>query len=232
MSNGRLRMMTAMRPCQFRATPWIIAAIAGAATCSLFAETVDFSNAKPGKLPPNWVGTQTGKGQAQWSVEKDSGDPVQPSVLKQSGEAAYPLCIKDDAQLKNGVVEVRFKPVSGKEDQAGGVIWRVKDPDNYYVCRANALEDNVVLYRTVGGKRSVLPIVGRKEGYGVKAPVAPAAWHTLRVEFNDHLFKVIFDGKHLFDVEDSTFTEAGKVGLWTKADSVTLFNDFKYGNGK
>ena len=153
-------------------------------------------------------------------------------MLKQSGEATFPVCIKDDTRLKNGFVEVRFKPVSGKEDQAGGVIWRVKDKDDYYVCRANALEGNVVLYKTVRGTRSVLEIVGRKGGYGVKEWVAPAQWHTLRVEFKDHHFKVIFDGKHLFDVEDNTFTDAGKVGVWTKADSVTLFDDFSYGSDR
>ena len=111
---------------------------------------------------------------------------------------------------KTALSRCSFKPVSGKEDQAGGVIWRVKDKDNYYVCRANALEDNVVLYKTVAGKRSVLDIVGRKGGYGVKEPVAPAQWHTLRVEFKGNHFKVIFDGKHLFDVEDNTFTESGQ----------------------
>jgi hypothetical protein len=221
-----------MRPSHLRATlSTVLALVAGAFALSLVAETVDFSNAKPGALPPHWVGTQTGKGQAKWTIEKDLQAPGKPCVLKQSGEAAYPVCIKDDTRLKNGFVEVRFKPISGKEDQAGGVIWRVKDKDNYYVCRANALEDNVVLYRTVRGTRSELPIVGRKGGYGVKEPVAPAKWHTLRVEFKDHHFKVVFDGKHLFDVEDNTFNDAGKIGVWTKADSVTLFDDFTYGNG-
>jgi 3-keto-disaccharide hydrolase len=195
----------------------------------LFAETVDFSHTKPGGLPLHWVGTQTGQGQAKWSIEKDAETPGQPNVLKQSGEAAFPVCIKEDTQLKDGFVEVRFKPIAGKEDQAGGVVWRVKDKDNYYVCRANALEDNVVLYKMVSGKRSVLEIVGRKGGYGVKERVAPAEWHTLRVEFKGHHFQVSFDGKHLFDVEDSTFNDAGNVGVWTKADSVTLFDDFSYG---
>jgi hypothetical protein len=207
----------------------VLALAAGTEAPFLFAETVSFGNAKQGNLPPHWIGTQTGKGQAKWSVEKDADTPGKPNVLKQSGEATYPVCIKDDTRLKDGFVEVRFKPVSGKEDQAGGIIWRVKDKDNYYVCRANALEDNVVLYRTVRGTRSALDIMGRKGGYGVKEPVAPAQWHTLRVEFKAHRFKVSFDGKHLFDVEDNTFNDAGKVGVWTKADSVTLFDDFSYG---
>jgi hypothetical protein len=208
----------------------ILAIAAGVPTLSLLAETVNFHDATPGQLPPHWTGTQTGSGQAKWSVEKDDSAPSAPYVLKQSGQAAYPVCIKEDTQLKDGFVEVKFKPLSGKEDQAGGVIWRVKDKDNYYVCRANALEDNVVLYKTVAGKRSSLDIVGRKGGYGVKEKVAPSQWHALRVEFRDHRFKVVFDGKHLFDIEDNTFTDAGKVGVWTKADSVTLFDDFSYGS--
>jgi hypothetical protein len=209
----------------------LLSIVAGASALSVVAETVDFSHAAPGGLPAHWTGTQTGKGQAKWAIEKDSEAPSQRSVLKQSGQATYPVCIKEDTSLKDGFVEVRFKSVSGKEDQAGGVIWRVQDKDNYYVCRANALEDNVVLYKTVQGKRTALDIVGRKGGYGLKASVPPAQWHTLRVEFKDQQFKVIFDGKHLFEVADRTFTEAGKVGVWTKADSVTLFDNFSYGSG-
>jgi len=205
--------------------------VTGTLALSVVAETVDFNDASPGQLPPHWIGTQTGNGEAKWSVEKDLDAPGKPCVLKQSGQATYPVCIKDDVRLQNGYVEVKFKPVSGKEDQAGGVVWRVKDKDNYYVCRANALEGNVVLYKIVAGKRTALDIVGRKGGYGVKEPVARAQWHTLRVEFKDSHFKVIHDSKHLFDVEDNAFNDAGKVGVWTKADSVTLFSDFSYGTG-
>ena len=106
----------------------------------------------------------------------------------------------------------------------------MKDADNYYVCRANALEGNVVLYKTVEGKRSSLDIVGRKGGYGVKAPVPKGEWSTLRVEFSGEKMTVKLNGKQLFEVEDATFTGAGKVGVWTKADSVTLFDDFNYGS--
>ena len=209
----------------------VLAIAAGGLTESVLAETEGFDNVKAGKLPPHWTGTLTGVGAAKWSVEQEDSAPSKPNVLKQSGVGTYPICIKDDGRLKDGFVEVKFKPLSGKEDQAGGVIWRVKDKDNYYVCRANALEDNVTLYKTVAGKRSVLDIVGRKGGYGVKEKVAPAQWHTLRVEFQGTHFKVIFDGKPLFEVEDGTFTEAGKVGVWTKADSVTIFDDFTCGSG-
>jgi hypothetical protein len=205
---------------------WLATAVL---TVQLKAETIHFDNAKPGAAPPGWTATQTGSGKARWAVVADASAPSQHHVLKQSGEAAYPVCLKDDPNLKDGFVEVKFKPVSGKEDQAGGVIWRAKDPDNYYVCRANALEDNVTLYKTVGGKRTVLDIVGRKGGYGVKQKVAPGQWHTLRVEFSGARCTVYFEGKKMFEVEDGTFADAGKVGVWTKADSVTLFDDFSYG---
>ena len=194
-----------------------------------WAETVNFDDLKTGAPPPGWTATQTGKGEAKWAVVTDESAPSKPNVLKQSGEADYPVCFKHDTSLKDGLVQVMFKPLAGKEDQAGGVIWRCQDADNYYVARANALEDNVVLYKTVKGKRTCLDIVGRKGGYGVKEKVASGQWHTLRVEFRGSRFKVVFDGKHLFDVEDNTFAAAGKVGVWTKVDSVTVFDGFGCG---
>lgn len=194
------------------------------------AETVNFDDMKTGAAPPGWTATQTGKGSGKWSVEEDESAPSKPNVLKQSGQATFPVCLKDDTNLKDGFVEVKFKPISGKEDQAGGVIWRAKDSNNYYIARANALENNVVLYKTVNGKRSSLDIVGHKGGYGVKETVASGQWHTLRVEFAGNKFSLLFDDKKLFDVEDTTFSEAGKVGVWTKADSVTLFDNFTYGS--
>src|SRR5439155_18804048 len=123
-------------------------------TGAAFADTVNFDNLKPGAPPPGWTATQTGKGEAKWEVVADGSAPSKPNVLKQSGEATYPVCIKDDTSLKDGFVEVKFKPISGKEDQAGGVIWRCKDADNYYIARANALEENVSIYIIVNGKCS------------------------------------------------------------------------------
>ena len=202
----------------------VVLMFAGAA-----AQTVNFDNAKAGMSPSGWTATQTGRGEAKWAIVADESAPSKPNVLKQSGVATFPVCLKDDTSPKDGFVEVKFKPVSGKEDQAGGLVWRAKDSNNYYVLRANANEDNVVLYKTVNGRRSPLDIVGRKGGYGINEKVASGKWHTLRVEFAGSRFQAFFDGKHVFDVEDSTFGEAGKVGVWTKADSVTLFDDFSYG---
>lgn len=198
------------------------------------AATDSFDIAPPGPLPRTWdgkwTGTQTGKGEGKWLIEKDAAAPSGPHVLAQRGEAQYALAVRNDAAPKDGFVEVKFKAVSGKEDQAGGVVWHLRDANNYYVCRANALEGNVVLYKTVDGKRSALDIVGRKGGYGVETPVAAGQWHTLRVEFRGARFVVKLNGKPLFEVDDATFPAAGKVGVWTKADSVTLFDDFAWGD--
>jgi hypothetical protein len=131
--------------------------------------------------------------------------------------------------LSDGYAEVKIKPVAGKEDQAGGIVFRFQDDNNYYVVRANALEDNVVLYKTVNGKRSSLPVKGRMFGYGVDVDVPQNKWSTLRVDFEGNLFIVSFQGKELFQVEDDTITDPGSVGVWTKADSNTLFDDFKSG---
>jgi hypothetical protein len=185
------------------------------------AETVNFDNLKVGAPPPGWTATKTGTGEAKWTIEADNTAPSKPNVLKQSGQATYPVCIKDDTNLKDGFVEVKFKPISGKEDQAGGVIWRAKDANNYYIARANALEDNVTIYHTINGRR-----IEKKRA---KIKVASNEWHGLRVDFEGAHFTVTFDGKKAIEWDDDTFKEAGKVGVWTKADSVTLFDDFTYG---
>ena len=103
------------------------------------AETVNFDNAEAGKPPSGWTATQTGTGEAKWAVVPDPTAPSQPNVLKQSGQATYPVCLKDDTSLKDGFVEVKFKAISGREDQAGGVVWRARDANNYYIASANAL---------------------------------------------------------------------------------------------
>ena len=186
------------------------------------AETVNFDDMKVGTVPPSWTATQTGSGTAKWSVEKDNSAPSKPNVLKQSGQGTFPVCFKNDTNIKDGFVEVKFKPIAGKEDQAGGVIWRLQDANNYYIARANALENNVTIYHTIKGKRT------EKKRTNVK--VSSGTWHTLRVDFSGNHFTVTFDGKKALEWEDDTFKDAGKVGVWTKADSVTEFDDFTSGS--
>jgi hypothetical protein len=131
--------------------------------------------------------------------------------------------------LRNGEVSVAFKTVDGEIDRAAGIVWRYRDPNNYYIVRANALENNVVLYKVEAGTRlSIAPKGLPSRAYGVKHEIPRQRWNTLRVVFDDGLFTVFLNGERLFDVEDQTFKEAGKVGLWTKADSLTYFADFTF----
>ena len=209
-----------------RGTP-IIALVFAATSIGMAQTKVTFDETNA--LPKGWESGITGKGAAKWEVVADDTVPSRPHALKQSGEATFCWAAKTDERIKDGFVEVKFKPVSGKEDQAGGIVFRFKDANDYYVVRANALENNVVLYKTVNGKRSSLQIKGRMFGYGVDTKVPKGKWSTLRVEFKGNLFTVHFNGKKLFAVEDDTFKDAGAVGVWTKADSVTLFDDFTFG---
>jgi len=202
------------------------------ATAALAAQSVDFNSDPLGAAPRGWTFTMTGKGAPRWTVESDDSAPSKTHVLKRSGRATYPLALKEGTSIQDGFIETSFKPIAGSEDRAGGVVWRATDANNYYVARANALENNVVLYKTVAGTRSSLDIVGRKGGYGVKVPVASGQWHKLRVDFAGPRFKVTFDENVLFEVEDGTFMDAGMVGLWTKADSVTAFDAVAFGATK
>ena len=190
------------------------------ATGTAVAETVNLDDMQTGAPPPGWTTAQTGSGAAKWTVDKDNSAPSRPNVLKQSGQATFPVCFKNDTSIKDGFVEVKFKPIAGKEDQAGGVIWRLQDANNYYIARANALENNVTIYHTIKGKRT------EKKRANMK--VASGQWHTLHVDFNGNHFTVTFDGKKAIEWDDDTFKDAGKVGVWTKADSVTEFDDFRY----
>ena len=185
------------------------------------AETVSFDRDAPGALPAGWCSGVTGRGSPRWSVEADASAPSKANVLKQSGSGTFPWCVKPDVSLENGYLEVRFKPLSGREDQAGGVVWRWKDGDNYYVARANALENNVSLYYTENGRRNTIKYVD--------APVPGNVWHALRVEFAGKRIRVMLDGKTYIEIDDAHIAGAGAVGVWTKADSVTLFDDFSYG---
>ena len=116
----------------------------------------NFDAMAAGRSPAGWTAGVTGSGRANWVVSADSGAPSPPHVLMQKGKATFAWCVKDGVALESGFVEVRFKPISGSEDQAGGVVWRWKSGDNYYVARANALEDNVSLYYTTNGRRTTI----------------------------------------------------------------------------
>jgi hypothetical protein len=199
----------------------VFAAAMITAGSTALADSENFDQTPAGSLPSNWVCGVTGKGSPVWKVEADESAPSQPNVLKQSGSGTFPWCVKKDVSIKDGYAQVKFKPLAGREDQAGGVVWRWKDGDNYYVARANALENNVTIFHTVKGTRRPFK--------NVKMNVASKQWHTVRVEFEGNKFKVLFDDKVALEATDDTFKEPGAVGVWTKADSVTAFDDFSFG---
>lgn len=196
------------------------------------AQTISFDSSTPGTIPEGWTVAMTHDGGApKWEIVADDSAPSKPAVFAQTSDdktsARYPLAIFDKTSFADGSVSVRFKTISGAGDQAAGIVWRYRDPNNYYIVRANALEDNVVLYKVEGGKRiSLAPKGTDPKTYGVKHRVPKLTWSTLKVDFSGTHFDVFFDETKIMEVEDATFPSAGKAGLWTKADSVTYFDDF------
>jgi len=200
---------------------------------SASAQRVTFDSAKAGAVPSEWSVAMTHEGGApKWEIVADPSAPSKPNVLGQistdNTSGRFPLAIYDKSSFTNGSLSVRFKTVSGERDQAAGLVWRYKDPDNYYIVRANALEDNIVLYKVEGGKRISLEPKGTpSKTYGVKQKVPKQTWSTLKVSFDGPRFEVFFDDRKIMEVEDATFSTAGRTGMWTKADSVTYFDDFQ-----
>jgi hypothetical protein len=173
-----------------------------------------------GSTPEGFTFARTGQGgPAQWSVAADSSasaGKVIEQVSTDRTDYRFPLAVHDATSAANVEVVVRFKAVAGKVDQAAGIALRLRDADNYYVARANALEDNVRFYRVAKGRREQL------EGANLK--VSANEWHSLGLRAEGDRFTVSYDGKILFTATDKTFGEAGKVALWTKSDSVTRFD--------
>ena len=184
-------------------------------------KTWDFQSDKVDEAPAGFSFGKTGKGRpGKWVVRIDSTAPAGDHVLAQvdtdDTDDRFPVAVADAPVLKDLRLEVRCKPVSGKVDQACGLVFRYRDENNYYLTRANALEDNVRLYHVVNGRR--------RQFAGWNGKVAGQTWHTLAVEVRGNRFQVQFDGNPVMDAQDDTFQGAGKVGVWTKADSVTHFD--------
>ncbi len=179
-----------------------------------------------GTAPAEFDFGRTGQGApAQWAVVADAsaarGHAIEQTSIDTT-DYRFPLAIHKQVSAGNVDVTVRFKAVAGKVDQAGGIVVRLSDADNYYVVRANALEDNVRFYRVVKGRREQL------EGANVK--VTAGDWHTLGLRAEGERFAIMFDGKQLFTANDRTFMGPGHVALWTKADSVTRFDQIEIRN--
>jgi hypothetical protein len=184
--------------------------------------TYNFDNLQTGPLPPTFTTARTGGGAVgTWEIEPDDTAPSKPNVLAQKSmdqtDYRFPIAVSNEGAFKDLVLSVKFKPVSGKIDQAGGLVFRYRDANNYYILRANALENNFRLYHVVNGKRVQFA--------GANTTVTGGQWHELSVTCVGNQFTCSFDGKQLIQASDDTFKEPGKIGVWTKADSVTYFDD-------
>lgn len=196
--------------------------IGGAEGNSPRKRTWTFSGASQSELKKEWLPGVTGAKEGKpprWQLVRD-GDKTVLAQLESGGKNGdFPVCLKRGSSLKNGTVTIRFKPISGRIDQAGGLVFRAQDRDNFYVARANALEDNVSIYVTRNGKRKTIK-------YWENIPVALGKWHDLTVRVDGNTFTVVLDGKVAGKITDParTFPDAAMVGFWTKADSVTYFD--------
>jgi hypothetical protein len=186
---------------------------------------IGFQGYEVGAAPQGFASALTGGGPPPtWVVQADSGQPDGRVLAQTSADDTdyrFPLCVFDGFSARDVTASVRFQAREGEIDRAGGLVVRYRDANNYYITRANALEDNVRLYRVVNGER--------QQFAGEKKAVSAGVWHTLRLDVSGPHFAVFFDGELLFTAKDDTFADAGKVGLWTKADSVTWFDDLRFG---
>jgi hypothetical protein len=197
----------------------LLLAISTAALGQGNAPMIDLKKLAP-NLEPEFTIWRTGQGgPAAWALVADATAAGGRAIAQTSTDKTdyrFPLAIYEPYSGRNLEVSARFKPVAGTVDQAGGLAVRLQTPDDYYVVRANALEDNVRFYRVVGGKREQLA--------GANLKVVANIWHTLALKAEGDRFTVAYDGTELFTARDATFPAAGKVALWTKADSVTHFD--------
>ena len=194
------------------------------AVASADDKPLGFEKADLAKVPAGWKSAQTGKGMSVWKVVEDKTAPLKTGfALAQTTDdrdALFNLCVLDGASAKDVEASVAFKANAGKKDRGGGIVWRYQDANNYYVARMNPLEDNVRVYKVVGGKRSA-------EFQDAEVKVPSGEWHTLKIKMVGEHIECFVDDKKYLDVKDGSFTKAGKVGLWTKADAQTSFDKFQ-----
>jgi hypothetical protein len=186
---------------------------------------VNFDTAPLGKMPPGWTAAMTNGGAApKWEILKDGSAPTQPYVLAQVSNDPignrFPLAIFDGLMVRDSDISVRMKPVAGHADQAGGLVFRYRDCNNYYLARANAIDGSVALYKVENGRRTAL-------NPGVHHDIPLNAWSILKVSVRGRRFQVYVNHRRILQGFDDTFSTSGKVGLWTVGDSVTYFDDFR-----
>ncbi|MDO8126872.1 MAG: hypothetical protein Q6359_06565 [Candidatus Brocadiales bacterium] len=194
----------------------VIILLGSAGTLTLAAErTWNFDNDAEGNVLNDFI-IVTGK----WGIVKDNAAPTKPNVIAQTAKNQgdyFNVAILDNGNYEDVELSVDMRAFAGEEDQGGGLIWRFRDIKNYYVVRYNPLEDNFRVYKVVRGNRIQLQSAGIKQSTG---------WHKIKVEMKGNHIKCYYDDRKYLEVRDDTFKEAGKIGLWTKADAITYFDNF------
>jgi hypothetical protein len=182
----------------------------------------DFESDPVGAPPAGFEFGRTGRGaEGKWVVRIEKGADKNHVLVQESADPTdyrFPLAILKEDAYKDVTLSVRARPLTGEVDQGFGLVWRYKDANNYYITRCNADEDNCTIYHTVNGSRRAF--------LNQSVKVAKNTWHALKLEATGDHFVVWYDGNRVLDAKDETFKDAGKVGLWTKADSVIEFDDF------
>lgn len=230
----RVQVMTEMNRL-FKMANYLILIALTATMASADEESVsifDFETNEVDQTPAGFTAALTGNGiAARWLVEEVSAPPSGKQVVAQLSEdktnRRYPILIHNGIHARDVDLSVRFKTISGDVDASAGLIFRYQDIGNYYVVRANSLEDNVVAYKTEDGKRISIGVQGRGNSYGVDVEVPHQTWNTLRVIVSGKLFEIYLNDAKLFEVSNEVFSDPGQIGLWTKADAVTYFDDLR-----
>jgi hypothetical protein len=193
--------------------------VSSAGAQSALALSLTFDQAAPSGLPSQFEAALTGKGvPPRWEVIEDksaAGGKVLAELSGDRSDYRFPLAILKEVSGASLEASIRFKAVSGKVDQAAGIAFRLQDENNYYVVRANALENNVRLYTVIKGDRKQMA------GKDIKVPAG--VWQTLTVRALGNRIEVEFNGQTIITKDDASFPIAGRVALWTKADSLTHF---------
>jgi hypothetical protein len=193
----------------------------------LYGITFNFEGYALGKLPEGWSHACTDGGITNWQVLNHQGNHVLSQTYTENKSNHFNIVFNSEIEAKNIELSVKIQAINGKKDRGGGLVFRYQDPQNYYVVRVNSLENNVVLYKVEDGVRTDLPLLGKGLTYGAIIQAIGNEWCTLKVTAKEDIFTIYLDNKELFIVQDETFKNAGKVGLWTKSDAVSYFDDFK-----
>jgi len=182
--------------------------------------TFNFENYTLGKAPTGWTAYLTGKGDlGKWQILEENGNKILAQTSRENFGYHFDVIVNDELSYKDVEITVKFKGTDGEEDQGGGPVWRYQDANNYYIARANPLENNYRVYKVIDGNRKQLKTINMDIKSGI--------WYTLKITMKGDKISCYFDGELKLEASDHSFPNSGKIGLWTKADAVTYFDDFQ-----